>query len=102
RLLQETNERMVLHRPPYPAAPSLHDRLGLRERTADEEERSHDDVGVPCLDGGRRVGADGDAAVAVACPLDRERVLDPGDPARYSHSGLQLSSGSGACRVAMS
>src|SRR5690606_36547817 len=101
RLLQAPTERMVLYRSPYPAAPSLHDRLRLRESTADPEKRSHHDVRVSGLyDLGSR-GADWNEAV-VTLALGCERVLDAADPTRCPHSGLQLSSGSGACRVAIS
>src|SRR5690606_8832696 len=102
RPLQEAHERVILDGPPHPAAPTLDDRLCLGERPADEEERRHDDIRVPRLDGRGRFGTDRDEAVAVTYPLDRERVLDATDPTRHLHNGLQLSSGAGACRVAMS
>src|SRR5690606_10694698 len=97
----QLGQRVTFDHPPHPAALPLDDRLRLRERAGDPEQRSHHDVRVSGLYGLGSRGADWNEAV-VTLALGCERVLDAVDPTRHLHSGLQLSSGSGAWRVAMS
>src|SRR5690606_38416871 len=101
RPLETLGQREIFDHPPHPSALPLDVRLRLRELTADPVQRSHHDVRVSGLYGLGSRGADWNEAVVTLAP-GCERVPDPADPTRCPHSGLQLSSGSGACRVAMS